>query len=99
MLAGPDGVSRFQCPGLARSVPVYCVNGLVFCGPAGSRRNTSLTDLGATDSPAPLRHDALADEVARPVIATIAISGAVIIGVTGVRIAVAIVPAIIACTG
>jgi hypothetical protein len=26
----PDGVSRFQYPGLARSLAVYCVNGLVF---------------------------------------------------------------------
>jgi hypothetical protein len=26
----PDGVSRFQYPGLARSLTVYCVNGLVF---------------------------------------------------------------------
>jgi hypothetical protein len=30
---GPEGASRFQFPGLARSLTAYCVDGLVFYSP------------------------------------------------------------------
>jgi hypothetical protein len=29
LCGSPDGVSQFQCPGLARSLAVYCADGLV----------------------------------------------------------------------
>ena len=32
VLGIPDGASRFQCPGLARSLTAYCVDGLVLFG-------------------------------------------------------------------
>lgn len=98
----PDGVSRFQYPGLARSLTVYCVNGLVFLcrgiwvPRAGTHASHSpysqplFTDLSAMDAPAPLRHDPLPHQVALRAIAAIVVTGAVIIRVAIVGVAVAI---------
>ena len=36
LCSSPDGVSQFQCPGLARSLAVYCADGLVFSVPVSS---------------------------------------------------------------
>src|ERR1700730_17878463 len=36
LCSSPDGVSQFQCPGLARALAVYCADGLVFSVPVSS---------------------------------------------------------------